>query len=351
MADSASTTAEAANTPEASLEAALPRLHLAPSPHLANTATSTRWMMGDVLIALVPIVGVACYTFGWYAVKVVGICLLACVLFEVLFNLMRGKSWHSVTDCSAAVTGVILGLSLPWSCPAYVAVIGCLVAIGLGKAVFGGLGTNLFNPSMVGRAFIMLSFAGALGAGAYVDPNSSLSIVTQATPLSAAKQAVAGIADLDQLTLVRLFVGNVNGSLGETSALALLLGGGYLCLRRSASWEIPASVMAGALIAASLANLLDLTPLTSIQHLFSGSIIFIAFYIATDPVSSPVTPKGKMIFGLGIGLTAIFLRVFSSYPAGEMFAVLLLNACTPLINRFCIPTPVGGAMPPPPAKK
>ena len=345
--------------PEASSSdavAAEPVIHVAPSPHLSETALSTRRMMIDVLIGLAPAVAASVVVFGWYAVVQVGLCVLACLATETLLSLARRKP-VPVGDCSAAVTGVILGLSLPWSAPWYIAVIGSAVAVGLGKVVFGGLGYNIFNPAMVGRAFVMLSFAREMGASAYVAVQSDLALLTQATPLSVAKKFAADLAagkvvagDLRvQLESAQefwpLFVGQVNGSLGETSALAVLVGGVYLCVRRSASWEIPAGMLLGTLLLAGPAGWAGLTPLTAVGHVVSGSVLFGAFFIATDPVTSPLTPRGKFLFGLGIGALVMVIRLFSGYPEGVMFAVLLMNSAVPMINRWTIPRPVGGPTP------
>ena len=330
-----------------------PSVYVAPAPHLSKTALTTRRMMIDVLVGLAPAIAMSILVFRWYAVVQVGLSVLSCLAFEAALTRMRG--WRpTLGDGSAAVTGVILGLSLPWSAPWYVAVIGSIVAIGLGKVVFGGLGYNIFNPAMVGRAFVMLSFARALGASAYVRAGTALEVVTQATPLTVAKKFASDLAagkaigeDLQvQLDSARelwpLFVGQVNGSLGETSALALVVGGLYLCIRRSASWEIPAGVVVSSFVLAGLANWGGLTPLTALHHLVGGSLLFGAFFIATDPVTSPLTPRGKFFFGLGVGALVVVLRLFSGYPEGVMFAVLLMNAVTPLINRWTIPRPVGG---------
>ena len=333
-----------------------PALQVAPSPHLSETSLTTRRMMIDVLIGLSPMLVAAIAVFRWFAVVQVGLCVLVCLATETLLTWMRRKP-APIGDYSAAITGVILGLSLPWSAPWYVAVIGSCVAIGIGKVAFGGLGCNIFNPAMVGRAFVMLSFAREMGASAYVVLRSDLAVLTQATPLTVAKEFAASAAagkvvagDLQtQLDSARqfwpLFLGQVNGSLGEISAVAVLVGGIYLCIRGSASWEIPAGVLLGALLTAVLAGWADLTPFTMIEHLASGSLLFGAFFIATDPVTSPLTAKGKFVFGLGIGMLVLVIRLFSGYPEGVMFAVLLMNAAAPLINRWTIPRPVGGPTP------
>lgn len=318
-------------------------VHVAPSPHLSDSALTTRRMMVDVLIALVPALLMALVVFGWATVVQVGLCALSCLGAEVLFTSIRGRT-APIGDYSAAVTGVILGLSLPAGAPPYIAVIASTTAIGLGKVVFGGLGCNIFNPAMVGRAFVMLSFAKEMGASAYKMAESELApvILTQATPLTAAKQA-ADLAEAQELW--PLFLGTVNGSLGEVSALALLIGGVYLCVRRVASWEIPAGVVLATGLLAAGGHWAGLTPLSAAHHLASGALLLGAFFIATDPVTSPLTPKGKFIFGLGIGLLVVVIRLFSGYPEGVMFAVLVMNSAVPLINRWTIPRPLGGPLP------
>lgn len=312
-----------------------PDLWVASSPHLGDSSLSTQRMMVDVLIGLSPVMLLSFLVFGLYALLQVGLCVVSCLAFEAVCARMRGRSLP-LWDGSAAVTGIILGLSLPWSAPWYIAVIGSAMAIGLGKWVFGGLGYNLFNPAMVGRAFVMLSFARETGSAAYVCADSSIDAVTSATPLAAAK------TDMIVPALWPLFIGFHNGSLGETSALACLIGGIYLCYRRTASWEIPASVILSAALLAGLASWAGPGTLSWYHHLLGGSLLFGAFFIATDPVSSPLTPKGKWIFGAGVGFFIILIRVFSGYPEGVMFAVLLMNAAVPLINRLTQPIPLGG---------
>lgn len=312
-----------------------PVLHTAPSPHLSNTSFTSRWMMVDVLIGLAPVLIVSFIYFKHYALLQLTICVATCMITEEILSQLQGKG-TTVTDCSAAVTGIILGLSLPWSAPWYVGVIGSVFAISLGKVVFGGLGFNLFNPAMVGRAFIMLSFAKSMGANAYAHSGQALKFLTEATPLSLAK---AGGETLP--STMDLFLGNQNGSLGEISALACLIGGLYLCVRRSASWEIPVGVIGSVAVLATIASAMGLSTMGVEQHLTSGALFFGAFYIATDPVTSPITPKGKFLFGIGIGCLTLLLRLFSSYPEGVMFAVLIMNSLVPIINKYTIPRPLG----------
>jgi len=317
-------------------EPAAPVIHVSPSPHLFKTASSTRRMMLDVLIALAPVVIMSLVVFRGYALFQLAVCLGGCLVAERLFVGMRRRR-STLKDGSAVVTGIILAMSLPGTAPWYVGVIAAFVAIGVGKIIFGGLGMNLFNPAMVGRAFVMISFAGALAASGFEDLRSAVDAVSQATPMNAHK--MNGVVT----PLAPLFWGTTNGSLGETSALACLLGGGYLIIRRTASWEIPAGLVAAVLVIGGVADLVDPADRwTVLHHLLGGSLLFGAFFIATDPVTSPLTPRGKFLFGLGIGTLTMMLRFFSGYPEGVMFAVLLMNALTPLINRWTIPTPFGG---------
>ena len=312
-----------------------PVIQVGHSPHLSDTSFTTQRMMTDVLIALVPVVGMSIYMFQLYAVKQMFICLVTCLAAETIFIKMRSRSF-TLSDCSAAVTGIILGLSLPVTAPWYVGVIASVVAIGIGKVIFGGLGMNLFNPAMVGRAFVMIAFAGVMAASGYENLHIGIDALTQATPLNAFKQM--GIST----PLKDLFFGFTNGSPGEISALACLIGGAFLCIRRTASWEIPAGIIAMVLIMGGLAEFMGTaSDWTVLHHLFSGSLLFGAFFIATDPVTSPLTAKGKFIFGAGIGFFIMVLRLFSGYPEGVMFAVLLMNALTPLINRWSIPKAMG----------
>ncbi len=318
------------------MELTTTELHVAPSPHLSKIGQSTQRMMMDVLIALAPVTAMALFVFQWYAVKQLAVCLISCLAAEALFTKMRRQPLH-LKDFSAVVTGVILALSLPGTAPWFVGFIASFVAMGIGKIIFGGIGMNLFNPAMVGRAFVMIAFASMMGASGYEDAGSYVDVITQATPLTAFKQSGIGSP------LSSLFLGITNGSLGETSALACLLGGIYLCLRRTASWEIPVGVLVAAGIVGGINDLAGSgAAWTTIHHLLGGALLFGAFFIATDPVSSPLTPKGKFIFGAGVGVLVMIIRIFSGYPEGVMFAVLLMNGVTPLINRWTIPTPFGG---------
>lgn len=316
-----------------------PVLTIEAGPHIHDGALTTRRMMVDVILGLIPLIISAIWVFRGYAVFQMVLSVVAALLAEALYAGMRGRK-PTLCDGSAVVTGLILALSLPATAPWYVSVVGSFVAIGIGKAVFGGLGNNIFNPAMVGRAFVMIAFPAALGATAYVSAKSGVDAMTMATPLTEMKMA-------GHVTpLMPLFLGNVNGSIGETSALAAIIGGIYLCLRRTASWEIPVGSLLAVALFSGIPNLRHPNLEWSALHtICSGALLFGAFFIATDPVTSPLAPKGKLIFGFGFGALVLLIRKMSGYPEGVMFAMLIMNALTPLINRATIPTPVGGPVP------
>ncbi len=309
--------------------------------------------MLDVIIALVPALCVAVWVFQWHAVKQVGLCVLACLACEWLFQLMRGRR-ADLGDLSAILTGIILGLSLPWSAPWQAPVFGGMIAVGVGKIAFGGLGWNIFNPAMVGRAFVMLSFSAALGSSAYVmqtdgtqeENAAEVTVLTQATPMVQLKAVAASAGDmsaqLSQKSLLAALTGQRNGSLGEVSVLALLAGGMYLVIRRTASWRIPLGMCAAVFVMGALTSLTHTPWVYGLAYLLNGAVIFGAFFIATDPVTSPVTRAGHWIFGIGVGVLTMVIRLFSNYPEGVMFAVLIMNATVPLLNICTIPQPFGG---------
>ncbi|MBN1906425.1 MAG: RnfABCDGE type electron transport complex subunit D [Deltaproteobacteria bacterium] len=313
-----------------------PVIHVTTSPHILEKGAGTRRTMLDVIIALIPVMAASVYLFRSYAVKQIVICTLSCLSAEVIFIRMRGKS-ITINDFSAAVTGIILALSLPPSMPWFVGVIAGFAAIGLGKIIYGGLGMNIFNPAMVGRAFVIIAFTGILGADAYSNLSGVADAVSGATPLTALKYS--GI----HTALSNMFWGNIPGSLGETSVIASVIGGLYLIYRKAASLEIPACIIATIAIIAGLVDLsCGHSGIFFYHHLFGGATMFGAFFIATDPVTSPLTFKGKLCFAVGVGFLTMIMRMYSGYPESFMFAILLMNAVTPLINRWFIPTPFGG---------
>ncbi len=320
-----------------------PRSFLVSSPpHLAGGA-STRGIMFQVVLALVPLWLAAVYFYRLDAVILPLVTVAACLITEAVANAMRGRNQHSLSDGSAIVTGLILAFSLPPALNPYMAFIGGVVAIALAKAIFGGLGQNLFNPAMVGRAFLMICFPAAMGVWTEPVPLQRISEaaadgVTAATPLGAAADPSLTIPPLWDL-----FIGQVSGSLGETSALAALIGGLFLVFRRVADWRPVLGMLATVFVFAAVAHRGNPEEFEGpLFHLFAGAMMFGAFFIATDYVGAPITPVGRILFGIGVGVLVMTIRLFGAYPEGVMFAILIMNALTPLIERWTVPTPFGG---------
>ena len=326
------------------------------APHISK-ALSTRSVMIDVVIGLVPAMAAAVYFFRIYAVVLITTCVVSALVTEWLCNIIRKKQSpaESLGDFSAVVTGIILALSLPPKLPVSVAVIGSVFAIAIGKMVFGGLGANIFNPAMVGRTFLTACFGVMMTtwvvpatidtAMPKISAANTVSAVTQATPLAWSKQAIKAEtgAALVNKQITATFTGQTGGCLGETSALALLIGGLYLMIRRTINAHIPLAVLTSAFVFAAIAYLIKpdayISPIT---HLTTGGLLLCAFFIATDPVTAPLSAKGMWIFGAIVGSLIMLIRIIGEYYEGVMFAVLLGNAVTPLIDRFCKLTPAGG---------
>ncbi len=323
------------------------------APHISK-ALSTRSVMIDVIISLAPAMVAAGYYFRTYALILISTCCLSAVATEWLCNLIRKKP-NSLGDFSAIVTGIILALSLPPSLPIWAAVIGSCFAIAIGKMVFGGLGANIFNPAMVGRAFLTASFGVLMTTWttpATIDSempriaaDNRINARTQATPLAWSKQAIKTEtkAKVVNEQIEDTFTGEVGGCLGETSTFALLLGGLYLLIRRTINPHIPLAVLLSAFVFAGIAYLINPDAYISpLLHLTSGGMLICAFFIATDPVTAPLSAKGMWIFGIGVGTITMLIRIVGEYPEGVMFSILLMNAVTPLIDRLCKLVPVGG---------
>jgi electron transport complex protein RnfD len=290
------------------------------SPHV-RARDSVKKIMWSVVIALLPAVFAAVYFFKARAISVILAAVAGAVITEYIFQKIRNKK-ITVKDGSAVVTGLLLALTLPPSIPLWTAFFGSVVAIGLGKQVFGGIGQNPFNPALVGRAFLTAAYP-VLMTTWTVDGVSS------ATPLSQMK--MDGIAT----DTWNLFVGQIGGSLGETSALALLLGFSYLLYKGYVNWRIPLA-MVGTVFLGTFAFGAD-----PIFHLFAGGLMLGALYMATDMVSSPTTKLGRWIFGIGAGLLVVIIRLWGGYPEGVMYSILLMNTAVPLINRYTRPRSLG----------
>lgn len=330
----------------------LSKITVSPAPHISEKL-STRQVMGDVIIGLVPAIIAAGVFFRIRGLAVIGVCVAACIASEWVCNRIRKKP-NSLSDLSAIVTGIILALSLPPAVPFSVAIIGSVFAIMIVKMLFGGLGSNVFNPAMAARIFLAVSFGQAMTSWtvpATIDPRmpsiaaSNTEATTQATPLDWSKRAIRGKEKVEtfQEQSRWAFWGEVGGCLGETSSLALIVGGLYLLVRRTITFHIPLAILLSAVVFSGIGWLLK--PEAYVRpdfHLFTGGLLICAFFIATDPVTAPLSIKGMWIFGFGVGALTMLIRLLGSYPEGVMFAVCLMNAFTPLIDRFCKRIPAGG---------
>ena len=316
-------------------------LQLATSPH-NHSRWSTAGMMWLVTLALAPTLVAAMIFFGWRALLLVAVTCAGALATEVLINRWR-KLPFTLDDGSALLTGLLLGLILPPSFPLWGALLGSVIAIGLGKAVFGGLGNNTFNPALVGRAFLQASFPVAMTT--WTVNKLSVDAVSSATPLAIMKFREAGVAALDAMTPYNeMLLGTTAGSLGETSAIAVLIGGAILLFTKVANWRIPLSMALGAVLLGGVFWLIDpaLYP-NPLFHLLSGGFLFGALFMATDLVTSPLTGKGMWYFGAGIGILTVLIRLFGGLPEGVMYSILLMNATVPLINRWTQPRIFGEA--------
>ncbi|MGI6588973.1 MAG: RnfABCDGE type electron transport complex subunit D [Peptococcia bacterium] len=302
------------------------------SPHL-HSDNSVSTAMRDVLIALTPALIASLYFFRFAAAKVILTCVFVAVISEVIAQKIMKKE-VTVDDYSAVVTGLLLAFCLPATIPWWMAAVGAVVAIIIGKQLFGGLGNNIFNPALVGRAVLLASWPVAMTN--WVNP---LDGVTTATPLGMLKEGTA--AQLPSLG--QLFIGNVGGSLGETCALALLLGAIYLLYKGHIDWRIPFSYLGTVFVLTAIIGVFKGEGLWyPLYHLLAGGLILGAFFMATDWVTSPLTKKGKFIFGLGCGLLTVVIRLQGGYPEGVCYSILLMNMVTPLIDRYTKPRVFGG---------
>ena len=316
---------------------------ISPSPHVHGGDSIEKNMYG-VLIALVPPFIFSIVFFGLGAILVTLTSVAACLVFEYVIQKYLMKQRPTIWDGSAIITGVLLAFNLPSSLPLWIVVIGALVAIGIGKMSFGGLGNNIFNPALVGRVFLLISFPVQMTTWPVPNGFATADAVTGATPLALVKEAVKnGQAVGDTLSSVgittgNLILGNIGGSLGEVAAIGLLLGFAYMLIRKIISWHIPVAIFATVIVFSGILNLADPAQFAGpVFHLFTGGLMLGAIFMATDYVTSPMTHKGMLIYGVGIGLLTVIIRVFGAYPEGMSFAILIMNGFTPLINRYCKP--------------
>lgn len=309
------------------------KLIVSSSPHMV-TKTDTSKIMGTVLIALLPAFAVGIYQFGFRVVTLTAVFVASCVLFEYLYNKITKKP-QTVGDLSAVLTGVLLAFNCPSSLPYEIAIVGSFAAIVVIKQLFGGIGQNLVNPAVTARVFMFIAFAtpmtswptprGEHATGAVVDATTS------ATPLGVLSHGSFADVYNDGFTKMDLFLGNVGGCIGEVSALAILIGGLFLIWKKVISPIIPVTFIATVFVLGLIWGGFD----GALFHILAGGLMLGAFFCATDYVTSPTLPLGKVIFGIGCGLFTMLIRIFASYPEGVSFAILLMNILTPYIDKIC----------------
>ena len=292
------------------------QLTLSVSPHIHSGKSTSRIML-DVILALLPAAIAGVIIFGLWSILVLAVCVVSCVGFEALFNLLAKKE-QTFGDLSAVVTGLLLGLNLPANIPLWQCVVGSLFAIVVVKCLFGGLGCNPVNPAITGRVFMLVAF-GSMAKAAFP---TGVDAASGATPLASEKAT----------DLLDLFLGTHGGAIGETCALALLVGLAYLLVRRVITWQIPVAFVGTVFLASFFMEGMD--PMAALAAILSGGLFIGAFFMATDYVTSPATPWGKIIFGVGAGLITFLIRYFGMYPEGVSFAILFMNILTPYISSW-----------------
>ncbi|MCC8088828.1 MAG: RnfABCDGE type electron transport complex subunit D [Rikenellaceae bacterium] len=318
------------------------KLVIAPSPHIHGSDTTSR-LMRDVLIALIPAFAVSVIVFGINSLVITAVAVGACVLFEYIIQKFLLKGPNTIVNLSAVLTGVLLAFNMPPHIPLWIVIIGALVAIGVGKISFGGLGANPFNPALVGRVFLLISFPVQMTTY----PSPAPDAMSGATPLAFVKEALKSgrsVSDImpDLISYQDMFIGFKGGSLGEIAAAALILGFIYLLWRRVITWHIPVVIV---LTMGIFSGILHLAAPESyigpLFHILNGGTLLGAIYMATDYVTSPMVRKGMVIYAIGIGIITILIRVFGAYPEGMSFAILIMNAVVPLLNKYVKPKRFG----------
>lgn len=300
---------------------------LSSSPHLTK-GESVPKIMWTVIAALLPAVTFSVYNFGFHVLLTISISIIAAAGTEEIINKVRKRD-ATFTDGSAVLTGLLLAMTLSPSLPLSMVIIGSVFAIFIGKQIFGGLGYNIFNPALIGRAFLQVAFP--IPMTTWTIPKT-INAITTATPLGSYKFEKVLTPYFD------LFMGTVGGSIGETSALMILIGGIFILIKRYADWRIPVSYLGTVFVFSGMMWLINPIDYPDpIFHLFSGGLMLGAFFMATDMVTSPVTPKGSWIFGIGAGIIIVIIRLFGGLPEGVMYSILIMDAVTPLINRYTRP--------------
>ncbi|NOQ23720.1 MAG: RnfABCDGE type electron transport complex subunit D [Bacteroidales bacterium] len=324
------------------------KLFISPSPHVYEDTTVKR-LMYDVVIALLPALAISIYFFGMGAIIVTLTAVVSCLAFEWLIQKFILKQEPSITDGSAAVTGILLAFNIPTSLPIWIIIVGSLVAIGVAKMSFGGLGNNPFNPALVGRVFMLISFPVQMTSWPVPTGfnNSYTDAVTGATPLGVMKEGIGAgesmSAIMDKIpSHMELFYGHMGGSMGEVAAIALILGLVYMLYKKVIKIHIPASIILTITVFTGILWLINPeSNADPLFHLLTGGVMLGAIFMATDYVTSPMSVKGMWVFGIGIGLITVSIRVFGAYPEGISFAILIMNAFVPLINSYIKPKRFG----------
>ncbi len=334
------------------------KLIVGPAPHIGAQDTIPR-IMWSVVISLLPALAVGALNFGWYAMLVTALSIATAVATEALIQKLRNVA-VTVADGSAVVTGLLLAMCLPPDVPLYVPVIGSAFAIGIAKHAFGGLGCNIWNPALAARAFLLAAYSGAIVmtkwpilkssfAGSIIGPDA----ITRATPCAVLKSAP--LSFFQQYSLSDLFFGRIPGSIGETSALALLIGAAYLIIKKYINWRLPIAYILTVMLLAVLLPVsdgqggtiavwlggsgvtIDALFMRALAHAFSGGLMLGAFFMATDMVTSPLTSKGQVIFGAGCGVLVAVIRLYGGYPEGVCYSILIMNTAVWLIDKLTVP--------------
>lgn len=314
------------------------------SPHI-KSKEDTRSIMADVLIALIPSLAVSCYVFGFRALLMTAVSIIACMVFEAIYDKIVGKE-NTINDLSAAVTGALLAFVCPVTLPYWILIIGDGIAIIFAKCLFGGLGKNFINPALAGRAFLLASWPVAMTTwamphsdiGIISNSQETLDAISAATPMAILK----GSAEGDLPSVMSMFLGQCGGSMGEVSAIALLIGGAYLLVRKVITIHIPAAYI---LTVAVLSFIFPPEGYGNLEYMlyaiFGGGLMLGAIFMATDYSTTPVSKKGQIVFGIGCGLLTIMIRFFGGYPEGVCYSILLMNTTVWLIDKYTRPTKFG----------
>jgi len=326
-------------------------LTISGSPHVHSSETTKKIMYG-VIIALIPAMMVSFYYFGLSAIVITLVSVASCLMFEWLIQKYILKGEPTISDGSAIITGILLAFNVPTSLPLWMIIGGALIAIGVAKMSYGGLGKNPFNPALVGRVFLLISFPVDMTTWPkpglpFSTTNFMVDGLTGPTPLGIVKEGLKQGQSMSEIQVqlphyVDMMFGQMGGSLGEVSAIALIIGGLFMLIRKIITWQIPVAFVGSTLLFATVLWMIDPTQFVNpLFHLVTGGLMLGAIFMATDMVTSPMSRTGQIVFGVGCGLLTVLIRVFGAYPEGVSFAILLMNAVTPLINKGFKPKKFG----------